>query len=88
MDETIFFKMQELIHQYTEENICLWVEIYEDFLKYTISIFNVESSGITIHQTYTINIPFATINKMSDDDIIESIRTFVEEAKTQIKEEK
>lgn len=82
MDKTIFFKIQELIHQYAEKDICLWVEIYEDFLKYTISILDVKSSGITIHQTYTINIPFTTINEMNDDDIIENIRHFVEEAKS------
>lgn len=87
MDTTIICKIQDLIHQYSKENIVLWINIYEDFLQYFVRINYIKSGNIISWQG-DVNVPFATINEISDNDIIENIRHFVEEAKKQIKEEK
>lgn len=87
MEPTIIYKIQELIYQYSQEDIALWIDIYEGFLQYSVRVNHLDDDN-GISWCGSINVPFATINEMSDNDIIESIRHFVEEAKKQIKEEK
>lgn len=70
-----------------QEGIALQIWLYEGYLHYMARIDHLhDDDGISWRGD--INIPFATINEMSDDDIVESIRLFAEEAKKQIKEEK
>lgn len=87
MDASIIYKIQALIRQYSKEGIVLWINIYEDFLQYFVRINYIKSGNIISWQG-DVNVPFTTINEMSDDDIIENICHFVEEAKKQIKEGK
>lgn len=87
MEEPIICRIQDLIHQYSEEGIALFIEIYEDFLQYSVRVNHINDDD-DISWCGSINVPFAVIKEMTDDDIIESIRHFVEEAKRQIKEEK
>ena len=87
MEPTIIYKIQEMIHQYSHEDIALWIDIYEGSLQYSARVNHLDDNE-DVSWCGSINVPFAVINEMTDDEIIESIRTFVEEAKKQLKEEK
>lgn len=87
MDESIICRIQDLIYQYSQEDIALWIDIYEGFLQYSVRINHLDDDN-GISWCGNINVPFSVIKEMTDDGIVESIRHFVEEAKKQIKEEK
>lgn len=90
MEESIICRIHDLIHQYSQEGIALWMHMYEGcegFWQYSVRINHLDDND-DISWCGSINVPFAVIKDMTDDEIIESIRTFVEEAKKQIKEGK
>lgn len=87
MKPSIICEIQNLIYQYSQEGIALWIDIYEGFLQYSVRI-NYLNNDDGISWCGNANVPFAVIDDMTDNDIIEHIRHFVEEAKKQIKEEK
>lgn len=87
MELSIICRIQDLIYQYSQEGIALWIDMYEGFWQYSVRVNHLDDDN-DISWCGSINVPFEVIKEMTDNDIVKSIRHFVEEAKTQVKEEK